>query len=152
IDMAGIDVVRVTNTMSGLQAVNNQLIPGEVQFMFPSWGSAVQAVKAGKLRPLAVTSALPSKAAPGLPTGAEALPGYEIVQSIGVFAPARTPPTIVHKLHQEFASFLKSSHTQEQLVEDGMEAVASSPEELGARIKSEMAKWRKLIRDLDIRA
>ena len=100
----------------------------------------------GKLRALAVTSAQPSAAAPELPTvAASGLPGYEVVQTIGIFAPAKTPEPVIKRLNQEMVRALNQPDVKKKLLDDGVEVVASSPEEFADKIKSEMAKWAKVI-------
>jgi len=109
-------------------------------------------IKAGRLKALAVTSARPSALAPGLPTMASSgVPGYESVAVNGMFAPAKTPAAIINRLNQEIVRFLNTSETKERLLIAGVEAVGSTPEQLAATIKSEIATWGKLIKDTGIR-
>ena len=148
--MAGVNVVRVPYKGTGGSLIG--LLSGEVEMMFPTAGSVTPHIKAGRLRPLAVTSLKPSALAPGLPTLSETLPGYESVSLNGMFAPARTPPAIISQVQQEVAKILTRADSRERLVAAGMDAVVTSPEEFGAIIKSEMAKWGKLIREARISA
>lgn len=119
--------------------------------MFPSAGSAAQHVKSGRLRALAVTSARPSALVPGLPTLAASLPGYESASPFGIFAPAKTPATLIERLNREIVRVLNSAEVKERFFNSGVETVGSSPAQLAAAVKSEMAKWGKLIRDAGIR-
>ena len=99
------------------------------------------------------TGAQPSVLAPGLPTiAASGVPGYEAVAAQGVFAPAGTPVSIVNRLHQEVVRFVNQADVKEKFLNAGLEAVGSSPEQLAAAMKSEIAKWGKLIREAGIRA
>jgi tripartite-type tricarboxylate transporter receptor subunit TctC len=149
--MAGVDIVRVP--YKGVGPALNALIAGEVQLSFTNPGAATPHVKSGRLRALAVTSAQPSALLPGLPTvAASGLPGYEAVSIFGLFAPARTPAAIINRLNQESVRFLNLAQTREKFLNSGVETVGSSPEQLAATVKSEMARMGKVIRDRGIRA
>lgn len=148
--MAGVDIVRIPYKGSG--PALNAVIAGQVQLMFPSAGSVMQHVKAGRLRALAVTTAQPSALVPGLPTVAESgLPGYESVSPFGVFAPAKTPAAIIALLNRDIVRGLNDADIKSRFSNAGVETVGSTPAELAAMLKSEMAKWGKLIRDANIR-
>jgi tripartite-type tricarboxylate transporter receptor subunit TctC len=147
--MARINIVRVAYKGTGPSLIG--LLGGEVEMMFPTAGSVTPHLKSGRLRALAVTSLKPSALAPGLPVLADTLPGYESVSLNGVFAPAHTPTPIINKLHQEIARVMNRQDVQEKLVHAGVDAMATTPEEFAATIRSEMAKWGKLIRDAGIR-
>ena len=109
--------------------------------------------KAGRLRPLAVTTAKRSAGAPELPTMQEAgVPGYEVAGWYGVLAPARTPQPIIAKLNQEIVRILHTQEMKGRLSADGSEPVGSSPEQFAAHIKSEVSKWRKVVGEIGIRA
>lgn len=122
------------------------LMGGEVQLIFGSAASLAPHVKSGKLKALAVTSARPSALAPGLPSIAATLPGYEAVSLYGMFAPAKTPAPIIKQLNQEIVRVLSRADIKEKFFNAGAEIVASSPEQFAATIKSEMALWGKLIK------
>jgi tripartite-type tricarboxylate transporter receptor subunit TctC len=148
--MAGVNIVRIPYKGSG--PALNAVIAGQVQLMFPSAGSATQHVKAGRLRALAVTTAQPSALVPGLPTVAESgLPGYESVSPFGIFAPSKTPDAIIVRLNRDIVRGLSDSEIKTRFNGAGVETVGSTPAELGAMVKSEMAKWGKLIREAGIR-
>jgi len=109
-------------------------------------------VKSGKLAAVAVTSSRRSQALPDLPAIAEAgVPGYEASTWYGVLAPARTPAAVIARLHENIVRILAVSETRARLADQGFEPVGNSPEEFGAYIKSEIAKWGKVIRDAGIR-
>jgi len=149
--MTGVKIVRVAYKGSG--PALTALLGGEVQFMFPSTGSANPLLNSGKLRPLAVTSLKRSALAPGLPTVAESgLPGYESASLLAVFAPAGTPNAIVQRLSQEMVKALQRPEAKERLFKAGIEAVGSTPEQFAVTLKSEMAKWGKVIKDAGIRS
>ncbi len=148
--MAGLDIVRVPYKGTG-PAING-LMGGETQLMFPNAAAVASHVRTGRLKALAVTTAGPSLLVPGLPTVAATLPGYESASILAMFAPARTPPAIVTHLNREIVNFLNKADVKERLFNSGVEAVAGSPEELAAVMKSEMARLGKVIRDAGIRA
>lgn len=148
--MAGVNFTKVNYKGSGAAA--NALLAGEVQLMFPSAGTAAPHIRSGRFRALAVTSAEPSALAPGLPTvAASGLPGYEAVAVQGMFAPAGTPASIINRLHREIVQVLNSADVKEKLFNVGIEVVGSSPEQFAAMMKSDMAKWGKVIKDAGIR-
>ena len=147
--MAGVDIVRVPYKGAGLALT--ELMAGQVQLYFLIPTAAMPHVKSGKLRALAVTSARPSALAPGLPTMAATLPGYEMVTNLGIFAPAKTPETIIMKLNQEIVRVLNQPDVKEKFFNAGTDTVASSPEAFAAAMKVEMAAIAKLIKTAGIR-
>ena len=147
--MAGIDMVRVQ--YKGTGPAINALIAGEIQVSFPSASAVLPHVKSGRLRALGVTTSRPSSLAPGRPTVAETLPGYESVQMYGLFAPARTPESVIRVLNQEVARFLKTPATQNQISALGSESVGSTPQAFSAAIKAEVARMSKVIKDAGIK-
>jgi len=100
---------------------------------------------------LAVAGTQPSALAPGLPTVAATVPGYEVVSLYGLFAPAKTPAAVIKQLNQEIVRFLKTAEARERFFAAGSEPVGSSPEELAATIRSERARLGKVIKDAGIR-
>ncbi len=150
--MAGkLDIVHVP--YKGLTPALIDLISGRVHLSFAVAASVVGQIKSGKLKALAVTSAQPSVLAPGLPTMTESgLPGYESVLIIGAFAPAKTPPAIVTRLHQDMVQILTTPAIKDQLLATGTEAVAGTPEQLLAAGQADMARWGKVIRDAGIKS
>jgi len=148
--MAGVNMVRVgyKGTGPGILGV----MSGQVELMFPNAGSAMPHVRSGRLRALAVCNAQPSALVPGLPTVAAAgLPGYETSSPQAVLAPAKTPVTLVNRLHQEIVRVLNRADVKERLFNSGGEAVGSSPERFAATIKSDIVRMGKLIKDAGIR-
>jgi tripartite-type tricarboxylate transporter receptor subunit TctC len=148
--MAGVDIVRVV--FKGNAPALNALFSGEVQLMIAPVGSFAGQLKSARLRALAVTSAQPSLLLPGLPTmAASGLPGYESMQIYGVFAPAKTPAAIIQRLNEEIVRVLGRSEVKERFLATGVETVGSTPQELAATMRSEIARIGKLIRDIGIR-
>src|SRR5438093_1351752 len=148
--LAGADIVHVPYKGAGPAMVD--VLSGQVQLYFATMPAAMAHVKSGKLAPVAVTSARRSRALPDLPTIAEAgVPGYEASTWYGVLAQAHTPPAVIARLHENIVRILAVPETRGRLADQGFEPVGSSPEEFGAYIKSEIAKWEKVIGDAGIR-
>jgi tripartite-type tricarboxylate transporter receptor subunit TctC len=149
--MAGVDITRIA--YKGAGPAMNDLLGGQLQLMFATAGSVMRHVASGRLRALAVTSAQPSPLAPGLPTVAAAgLPGYEMVAVYALAAPLKTPAAVVKQLNDAVAQSLSDAELKERYLVSGMEAAASTPPVLAARIKSEIATVARLIKIAGIRA
>ena len=148
--MAGVNIVRVPYKSSSQQNVD--LLSGQVQMTFNDPGSLAGQVKAGKLKALGVASTQPSALAPGLPTIASTLPGFEAAQYIGIYAPAKTPPAIINRLSQEFSRIVTTPDVKEKLFSGGFEAVGSTPQQFAAVIKADMASTGKIVKDANIRS
>lgn len=149
-ELADVNIVSIPYTGAALAL--NATVAGEVQVIAISATSAMPLAKAGRLRALAVASAKPSALAPGVPTAAEAgLPGYESGVVNGVLAPARTPAATIHRLSQAIRDHLNKPETKERLFKSGMEAVTDgSPSEFAVRIKSETARWSKIVKKSEV--
>jgi tripartite-type tricarboxylate transporter receptor subunit TctC len=142
--MAGVDMVHVP--YSGGGPATTALIAGHVQINFGPIGTVLPHVKAGKLRALAVTTARRSSIVPELPTVAEAgLPGYEQSGWNGLLAPARTPPPVLKKLHDELDALLGTTEIRDRFALDGAEPGRLTAAELSAMLKHEVAKWGKVM-------
>lgn len=148
--VAGVDIVRINYKSVG--AALTGLIAGQVHMTFGTAGSLLPHVKSGRLKALAVTSAQPSPLLPDLPTvAASGLPGYDLKQVFGIFAPAKTPEPIINKLHQEIVQLLNRADSKEALTKLGMEIVGSSPDQLAAMVKTDMARWSRVFKDAGVR-
>jgi tripartite-type tricarboxylate transporter receptor subunit TctC len=148
---AGVDMVHVPYKGSGQAVID--LLGGQVQMMFSGMSSVMQHIKAGKLRALAVTGAQRSPAVPDVPTIAESgFPGFEATAWYGVLAAARTPKPIVNRLHGEIVRALALPEVKERLNNVGFELVGGTPDEFAVFIKSEIAKWTRVVRDAHISA
>jgi tripartite-type tricarboxylate transporter receptor subunit TctC len=128
------------------------LLGGQVQLMFATMPAAMPHVKSGKLRAVAVTSAKRSQALPELPTIGETLKGYEASTWYGLLAPAGVSRAVVIALNAQIVKILGVVETKDRLLQQGFEPVGSTPEEFGAYIKSEIAKWAGVIKAAGIRA
>jgi tripartite-type tricarboxylate transporter receptor subunit TctC len=105
------------------------------------------------LKALAVTGSERSALFPGIPTVAESgLPGFESGSMVGILAPAKTPEAIIKRLNQEIVRLLNTPEVKERFFNNGTEAKGSTPEEFAAKIKSEMSRLGKVIKDVGIRA
>jgi len=147
--MTGIEVVGVPykGTAQGINAV----IGAEVQMMFPPAPSVAPHIESGRLRALAVTSSRQSALAPGLPTIAASVPGYDAGTITGIWAPAHTPELIIKLLNQEIVRFLAQADVREKFLKAGVDVVGNSPVEFATTMKSDMLKWSKLIKEAGIR-
>ncbi len=127
------------------------LIAGRVSVMFDLVLTAAPHIKSGAVRGLAVTGARRSAVLPDLPTVAESgLPGYEVSAWFGIFGPAGMPRTVVDRLNTEVARGLATPDLQQRLVSQGAEPLAGTPDEFAAYLKSEIAKWAKVVREAGI--
>jgi tripartite-type tricarboxylate transporter receptor subunit TctC len=149
--MTGVKLVHVA--YKGAQASVNDVLAGQAQITFGDMISFLPHAKAGKVRPLAVTTARRSPVVPDLPTISEAgVGGYEATAWYGFFAPAATPAPIVAKLSVESVRILKSPDVAQRVENLGAEPVASSPAEFSEFLKSEMVRWGTVVRTAGIKA
>ncbi|WP_459617066.1 Bug family tripartite tricarboxylate transporter substrate binding protein [Bordetella sp. 2513F-2] len=124
------------------------LIGGQVDFMFTTIPGALPHIKAGNLRPLAVTSLKRSPALPDVPTMAEAgLPGFQAISWHGIVAPAGTPPETVTELDRAFTQALQAPEVKQRLLEEGAQAADLHTAEFGRFIGDEIASWAEAIRN-----
>jgi tripartite-type tricarboxylate transporter receptor subunit TctC len=123
------------------------LLGNQISVFFSTYASALPHVRADRLRAYAVTSTKRTRTLPDVPTVAESgFPGYEYSTWYGFLAPAGTPRAIVEKLNKAAVSVLKSDKTRERYIAQGMEPLASTPAEYSAYLKTEIAKWTKVVR------
>jgi tripartite-type tricarboxylate transporter receptor subunit TctC len=128
------------------------LLGGRVTMMFIPTSTVLSLVREAKLRALAVTSLTRTTMFPELPTIAESgYPGFDATLWYGLLAPARTPATIVGKLHLETVKALALPEVRTKLDDLGLEAIGNSPNEFAAVIRSEIRKWAKVIKELGIK-
>jgi tripartite-type tricarboxylate transporter receptor subunit TctC len=148
--MAGVTVVHVPYRGAGPALTD--LLGGQVEFMFAAAPSAIEYVKTGNLRGLAVTTALRSEALADLPTVAEFLPGFEASSWYGIGAPKAAPAEIVEKLNKEINAGLTDPKITARFADLGGTALAGSPADFGRLITTETEKWGKVIRAANIKA
>jgi tripartite-type tricarboxylate transporter receptor subunit TctC len=143
--LAGVKITRIP--YKGAAPAMTAIMSGEVQVMFPTAGSAAPHVQSGRLRAIAVGSAQSSVFAPGLPTiAASGVPGYDADLLSATFAPAGTPTAIVSRLNRDIARYLQSADGKEAFLKAGSEPAASTPEDLTATIKTEVATYGKVLK------
>jgi tripartite-type tricarboxylate transporter receptor subunit TctC len=147
--LAGVDMRHVPYRGSAPALID--LLSGQVQVMFDLMPASIGYIRAGKLRALAVTTAVPSEALPDLPTVSEFLPGYEASTWNGVAVPNTTPGEIIVRLNKEINAGLADATIKARLNDLGATALGGSPAELGRLIADETEKWGKVIRAANIR-
>jgi len=129
------------------------VVSGEVQVSFSNVSQTALMVEAGRLRPLAVSSLKRSSAFPNLPTIADAgLPGFEFVAWHVIAAPAGTPPAIVRAMNEKIRATLSDSVILQRFDKSGMEPATSTPKETAAYLRNEQEKWKRVIRERNIKA
>jgi tripartite-type tricarboxylate transporter receptor subunit TctC len=142
--MTGIEMLHVP--YRGSAPALTDLLSGQVQVMFDLMASSIGHVRAGKLRPLAVTTAARSQALPDVPTVGEFVPGYEASAVGGIGAPKGTPAEIVFRLNAEINAALADSAMNDRFADLGVTPVPGSPAEFGRLIAAETDKWAKVIK------
>jgi tripartite-type tricarboxylate transporter receptor subunit TctC len=147
--MANINIVHVPYKGSGPALID--LVGGQMQFMFSNLTAALPHMKSAKLRALAVTGEKRTPIAPELPTVAEAaLPGYAVTSWYGLLAPAGTPPEIVARLKSETGNAMRAPDMKERLAGEGADPMTGSAAEFAALLKTEIAKWAKVVKQAGI--
>jgi len=148
--MTGADIVYVPYRSSSASMID--LIAGQIQLAFPTGAAAAPLVRSGKLKALAVTTAVPSPSFPELPTVTDAgVPGYESSSPIAVFAPAGTSRAIIGRLRNEIVAVLHETQVRDRLRSTGAEPVGSTPEQLANKIRAEVDRMGKVIKAAGIR-
>ena len=148
---AKVDIVHVP--YKGNSPAIADLLSGQTQMSFATMPTVLPHVKAGKLRAIASIGLARTVALPDVPTVAESgLPGFEVSNWIGLFAPAGTPPEIVSKLNSEVQKIMRSPDVQKRLEAEGARFIPTTPGEFAAFQKDELIKWAKIIKDANIKA
>jgi tripartite-type tricarboxylate transporter receptor subunit TctC len=142
--MAGVNLVHVP--YRGEAPALTDMLGGQVQAMFGTVPASIEYVRAGKLRPLAVTSARRSEVLPDLPTVGDFVPGYETSAWAGVGAPKNTPADIVDRLNKEINAVLADSKSKARLADFGASLLAGSPADFGRFLADEVEKWGKVVK------
>ena len=141
--MTGVDLVHVP--YRGSAPALTDLLGNQVQVMFDNLPSSLGHLQGGRLRALAVTTSVPSKALPGIPTVAETVPGYEASAWFGMAVPKGTPRAIIDKLNREVNAALADPGMQAKLADLGGILIPGTPENFGQVIAEETAKWAKVV-------
>jgi tripartite-type tricarboxylate transporter receptor subunit TctC len=148
--MTGVDVVQIHYRGSGPALPD--LLAGRLQAMFDPIASSINHIRAGKLRPLAVTTATRLEVLPDVPTVAEFVPGYEASGWYGVGAPKGTPVEIVHRLNKEINAALADPTMKARFAALGVTVMPGSPADFGKLLVDETEKWGKVVRTANIKA
>jgi tripartite-type tricarboxylate transporter receptor subunit TctC len=149
--MAGIDITHVPYRGVAAGAMSD-LLTNRIDSMLNTTGSLLQAVRSGQVRGLAQSTAERSPLAPELPTFAQAgVPGFNVSSWYGLFAPAKTPPDIVKKMHDDTAKMLTEPETKKKYEVLGIEAASATADQMAALMKSEIALWTPIIKAANIK-
>jgi len=148
--MAGVDLVHVP--YRGSPPALTDLIGGQMQVMFDTVPTSLGFLKAGKLRPLAVTATTRLDFLPEIPPLSEFLPGYETSFWLGIGAPRNTPPDIVQTLNREISAGLGNAKLKSQLVDLGAIPMPMTPEQFGQLIAADTEKWMKVVKFAGLKA
>jgi tripartite-type tricarboxylate transporter receptor subunit TctC len=147
--MAGLDLVHVPYRGGGPAIAD--LLGGQVDVTFAVVTTAIEYIRAGKLRALAVTSATRQEAFPDIPTVADFLPGYEASGWFGLFAPRNTPAEIIDKLNKEVNAALADPKVKARLADLGGMVVLGSPADFEKLVVDDKEKWARVIRAANIK-
>jgi tripartite-type tricarboxylate transporter receptor subunit TctC len=148
--MAGVNLVHVP--YRGNEPALTALLGGQVEVLFPSLPPTIEYIKTGKLRGLAVTSAMRSETLTDIPAIGEFVPGYEVTGWYGVGAPKGTPTEVINKINQEINDGLVDPKLKARLADLGGTAIAGSPSDFGKLIADETEKWGRVVRAAKIKA
>ncbi|HEY6864034.1 MAG TPA: tripartite tricarboxylate transporter substrate binding protein [Burkholderiales bacterium] len=143
IAMAGIEMQHVP--FRGGAEPLTEVLAGRMPMLFDALTNSYPQIRAGKFRPLAVTSAEPSAALPGVPTAAHSVPGYEASSFSGIATTAGTPPAVIERLNRELRRVCALPDVAQRFAEWGGQPEASSPEEMRAYVEREIAKWKRVV-------
>ena len=142
--MTGVNMVHVP--YRGNAPALTDLVGGQVQVMFDNMPTSIEHIRAGKLRPLAVTTIARSDVLPDLPTVADFVPGYEASGWFGIGAPRNTSAEIINKLNSEINAGLSDPKFKARLADLGSTALVFSPAEFGKHLADETEKWAKVVK------
>jgi tripartite-type tricarboxylate transporter receptor subunit TctC len=148
--MTGIDLVHVPYR-GGAPALTD-LLTGQVQVIFDNLPTSIEHIRAGKLRPLAVTTATRSDTLPDLPTVSEFVPGYEVSSWFGIGAPKTTPAEIIESLNSEINAGLADSRIKARIADLSSVALTMAPAEFGNFVTTETEKWAKVVKFSGLKA
>jgi tripartite-type tricarboxylate transporter receptor subunit TctC len=147
--MAGVNLIHVPYRSAGPALTD--LLGGQVQVMFDNMASSIEHIRAGKLRPLAVTTTMRSETLPDVSTVSEFVPGYEVSNWFGVGAPKATPAEIIDRLNKEINAGLADPKMKARLADFGGTPLVGSPADFGKLILDETEKWAKVIKSAGIK-
>jgi tripartite-type tricarboxylate transporter receptor subunit TctC len=146
--LAGIDIVHVP--YKGTAPAFADLRSGRVGLIFEPISTMLPHVRAGKVKALGVTSAKRSPIAPEIPAIAEQVPGFDASTWYGILVPAGTPPALVARLNAELVKITRTPEMRERLLAQGLQPVASTPEQFATVLRNDLRHWSKLVKDAGI--
>ncbi len=148
--MAGVDIVHVV--YKGAPPAVVDLTSGQVEMMFAGPPASMPLVRSGRLRAVATTGSRRAAFLPEVPTVAESgLPGFESTIWTALLAPARTPATVIARVHREIADIARQPELRERLSADGLKPVGNPPRELADYISTEIARWSKVLKAIGLK-
>jgi tripartite-type tricarboxylate transporter receptor subunit TctC len=147
--MTGVDMFHVP--YRGDAPALTDLLAGQIQVFFGNLPPSIEHIRAGRMRALAVTSAIRSKALPDIPAANEFLPGFEAINWLGICAPKKTPAEIIDKLNRDINAALADSKFEPRLAELGGTPIVGSPSDFAKLIAKDTEKWGKVIRAANIK-
>jgi len=147
---AGIELTHVP--YKGESQALTDLMGGQIQMATPNFAAAVSFVKEGKIRALAVTSRERNPQLPDVPSASDVLPEFESAGWFGLMAPTGTPKEIIDKVQRDSARIVRADDFKARLAQIGMEPVGNTPADFAAAIRSQSARWAKIIKERNIRA
>lgn len=143
---AHVDILHVP--YKGSTPAKIDLMAGRAQMLFTGIPPVMNEIRSGSLRALGVTSGKRTPALPDVPTIAESgVPGFDISPWFGILAPARTPPAVIARLHDEIVRILNLPAVRDRFVRDGVDPVGNAPEQFAAFIRSEMQQWSRAVKN-----
>jgi tripartite-type tricarboxylate transporter receptor subunit TctC len=147
--MAGVDIVHVP--YKGNAPAITDVMGGQAQMIFATMPTVLPQAKAGRLRPIATLGSARNRSTPEIPAAIESLPGYEVSNWIGLFAPAGTPAEIVNRINAEVQKIMRSPEIEKRLESEGAKFVPTTPQSFAAFQRAENEKWGKAIRAAGIK-
>ena len=128
------------------------MLGGQIPLVFTAIASAQQYVRGGRLTGLGVPGAKRSSAVPDVSTFQESgLSGFDVSSWTGIFAPAKTPPAVIARLQKELSAVLQSPFVKERYATLGIEPVGNSPEQFGAQVREDLARWEKVVKAANVK-
>ena len=146
--MTNVKIIHVPYKGSG--PVMNALLSGEVQSSFSSLVPSIPHIKSGRLYPIGITTPMRNPAVPDVPSVGETVPGYSVTHWYGIWGPKGIPKDIVARMNQEFSKVIRSDKIKKWLATEGLIAAGGPPEEFHNRIKEDVEKWMKLVKEANI--
>ena len=142
--LTGVDIVHVP--YRGGAPVTTALLAGDIEMSFSTVPAAIQYIKSGKLRAIAVTGDKPLDALPGIkPIKDQGVPGFKVSSWYGILAPSGTPPGIINKLNLELGKIIAMPDIKAKLLEQGWTTVHTTPAQMNKQIQSEIQEWKIVI-------